>query len=235
MAERWKDGREKWQWDGGGTDGLRRGRRQKEREMTCQLPSHSGILLRSSIHRNAPALSPAHTHAAVTTWGGGGAEVGSSDWLRLSGTAKVSQWETPVSFAAQWSQRHAKEWGLEKSRFFLSTKLQKIHTCCFLYPQTSKHRTKWRLCSRLLRSHSRLMCCQRDCEQKLSINRSGSALILLVFNRLAWLQKINVTIQQEGSKKKRAQERRERSRDVCRGALLWRHSEKRRLSVANTI
>lgn len=97
------------------------GRRQKEREMTCQLPSHSGILLRISIHRNAPALSlllsPAHTHTAVTTWGGGGVEVGSSDWLRLSGTAKVSQWETPVSFAAQRSQRHAKEWGLEKSHF----------------------------------------------------------------------------------------------------------------------
>lgn len=121
MTERWKDGREKWQWDGGGTDGLRRGRRQKKREMTCQFSSYSGILLRISIHRNAPALSlllsPAHTHTAVTTWGGGGVEVGSSDWLRLSGTAKVSQWETPVSWAAQRSQRHGKELGLEKSRF----------------------------------------------------------------------------------------------------------------------
>lgn len=50
------------------------------------------------------------------------------------------------------------------------------------------------------------MCCQRDCERKLSINRSGSALILVVFNRLAWLQNINVTIQQEGSKKKKKKE-----------------------------
>lgn len=65
------------------------------------------------------------------------------------------------------------------------------------------------------------MCCQRDCERKLSINRSGSALILLVFNRLAWLQNINVTIQQEGSKKKKkGVQESERTRDVCRGALL---------------
>lgn len=51
---------------------------------------------------------------------------------------------------------------------------------------------------------------------KLSINRIVSALILVVFNRLAWLRKTNATIQQEGKKEKES----ERNRNVCRGALL---------------